>query len=159
MRGGQGEGANSGQVRKGRLAAYWGIPLGVLWAYAVVLATEPLPKAPEAPLGAYDASACATLERKCWTTEDGKPEVRCERPAFARALLGCVDLWEAERLCAESLTSSRDLYSVDLEAWTAELGRLEQERNAMRLQGWVWLALGVVGWGAATGFLIWGMAK
>jgi len=123
------------------------------------IAAEASPKALEGPMGAYDASACATLERKCWTTEDGKPEVRCERPAFARALLGCVDLWEAERLCAESLTSSRDLYSVDLEAWTAELGRLEQERNAMRLQGWVWLALGVVGWGAATGFLIWGAAK
>jgi len=140
-------------LRLAFVAAVWVFvcPSPSTWAAA--------PGVSKAAPGAFEASSCYTLQTKCRVTEDGKADVLCERPAFAAALLSCVDLWEAERLCAESLTSSRDLYSVDLEAWTAELGRLEQERNAMRLQGWVWLALGVVGWGAATGFLIWGAAK
>ena len=117
------------------------------------------PGVSKAAPGAFEASSCYTLQTKCRVTEDGKADVLCERPAFAAALLSCVDLWEAEGVCAENLSASRDLYSVDLEAWTAELARLEQERSRARLQGWVWGIVGVIGWGVAAGLFIWGAAK
>lgn len=109
--------------------------------------------------GAFEESACFSLQTKCRVTEGAEPEVLCDRAAFAKALLSCVDLWEAEEVCAENLSASRDLYSIDLEAWTVKLGELEVERDRARLRGWVWLAIGLVGWGAATGLLVWGASR
>lgn len=117
------------------------------------------PAVSPAPVGAFEESACFRLQTQCRVTEGAEPEVLCDRAAFAKALLSCVDLWETENLCAENLSASRDLYSLDLEAWTVKLGELELERDRARLRGWVWLAIGLVGWGAATGLLVWGFAK
>lgn len=159
MRGYQGEGQDQGKVRGRQVKASVAAALGLLVLSSWVAAAEALPPTPEVPPQAYERSPCATLETRCWTSEDGKPEVRCDRPEFARALLSCVDLWESERLCAEELGRTQELRSIDLEAWHAQIGALEQERSRARTQGVVWLVLGVVGWGVAAGLFVWGATK
>lgn len=108
--------------------------------------------------GAYDRSVCAELERICTTEADAEGAVSCTRPLFARALLSCVDLWEAEAVCVERLGSEKELRSVDLDSYYSQLERLDGERQEMRNRAWIWGVLGVIGWGVAAGFLVgWAM--
>jgi hypothetical protein len=136
--------------------ALWLI-LGLWGASPAPGATEVSPGAKGERLGDYERSICAELERIC-TTEDKEPgSVHCDRPAFARSLLGCVDLWQSDSLCSEQLASTRSMQSVDLEGYLGQLDRAAQELGDARRRTWVWAVVGVVGWGLAVSLLV-GMA-
>lgn len=129
----------------------------IAFAVGVLLSQNVMGQAPAAG-ASYDKSVCAELERICTTEADAEGAVSCTRPLFARALLSCVDLWEAEAVCVERLGSEKELRSVDLDSYYSQLERLDGERQEMRNRAWIWGVLGVIGWGVAAGFLVgWAM--
>lgn len=129
----------------------------IAFAAVVLLSQSVMGQAP-AVKASYDKTVCSELERICTTEEDGPGTVRCRRPEFARALLGCVDLWESEQVCLDRLGATEGLRSVDLDSYYSQLERLDSERQEMRRRAWIWGVLGVIGWGVAAGFLVgWAM--
>ena len=91
----------------------------------------------------YLKSACARIDFACY--QEGA-RVACDRKAFVEGLLGCVDLWEQERICASTLAASGEFHGVDLEELRGQLDQAERDREWESKKGTWYLVLGVVGW-------------
>lgn len=139
---------NPRQVRKALKITSLAALAGFLTVSSPLAAGEVSPEASDELQEHYDRSGCAEIDRACRVLEGGS--VQCDRPAFVRGMLSCVDLWEAERLCAEGLASTQALQSVDLAGLEAELELAEQARERARRREVWYLVLGLAGWVAAT---------
>jgi hypothetical protein len=123
------------------------IALCCMASAALAAETAPAPS----PSG-YDRSTCAQLERACVAAEGPDAPVSCERRAFVQGLLGCVDLWEAEAVCAERLGATADVRSIDAEFYQRRLELAQDESIALHNGLWAWRIAAFVGLGLALGF-------